>query len=198
MKITSNGFTLIELLVTMTIIAILSAVVIGSFGTSQAQARDNARLADLKNAQLAIERYKSDTGQYPEQGCGGETTWTGPGPNSPSWGNDEPCSEYILGLVPEYISELPTDPRFNEVDRIGFLYSVNDDRTSYKLMAHQSMEITTTDLDKELVRCPAICADPSFSNFVGGWCVDNMAEFEADAGVRNHTAAVYSPGAECW
>ena len=192
-----KGFTLIELLVVITVIAILSAVVIGSFGESQAQARDNARLADLVNVQLALERYRADNGRYPEQGCGGSTSWTGPGPNSPSWGNNDPCPEYIVGLVPEYLSKLPTDPRFNDVDEIGFLYGVNDDGSAYKFMAHWSMEVTTTDLDREFVRCPAICREAE--SFPGdGWCVDNMDDFEPGSGIRNRTAAVYSHGAECW
>ncbi len=67
------------------IIGILSAVVMTVFGESQRQARDNARQTDLKNVQLAIERYRADNGSFPEAGDG----W---------WGV----------LIPEYLSSEPS------------------------------------------------------------------------------------------
>ena len=77
-----KGFTLVELLVVITIIGILGAVVFGSFSQSQAQARDNARMTDLKSLQLAIERFRADTGSFPEQ---------------------------LDELTPEYVSSIPDD-----------------------------------------------------------------------------------------
>ena len=83
---TRSGFTLIELLVVIGLIMILTTVVITSLSSSQAQARDNARMTDLKNMQLALERFRADTGSFPE---GGLNWWT--------------------NLMPEYISNLPDE-----------------------------------------------------------------------------------------
>ncbi len=52
-----TGFTLIELLVVFTIIAILAAILFGSFTAAQRGSRDSQRKFDLKNIQAALEQY---------------------------------------------------------------------------------------------------------------------------------------------
>ena len=167
----TKGFTLLELLVVITIIGILATVLMASFATARENARDEVRKNDLKALQLAIELYKSQNGTYPARGCGATSGWTGPGSHSASWGTE--CDEYIDGLVPDYIAELPTDPNQEDVDNWGYIYWT--DGNSYKVLAHLVVENkVTTSPDDEFARYPAQCG----SN-------------------QNTTYAVYSAGAEC-
>lgn len=65
-----NGFTLIELLVSISIISILMALGIVSFGSAQKKARDTRRQQDMGMLQKAAEQYYSlNSSNYP-------TTWT--------------------------------------------------------------------------------------------------------------------------
>ncbi|MCA9365262.1 prepilin-type N-terminal cleavage/methylation domain-containing protein [Candidatus Kaiserbacteria bacterium] len=170
-----GGFTLIELLVTVAIIGILSSIVYGSFGGARAQARDDIRRSDLKELQLAVELYKAQTGSYPTQGCGSssnDSSWAGPGPGSSSFNS---CSDYIVGLVPDYIAKLPTDPKSENENSKGFYY--NTDGVSYKIMVHDSVEKKTISSNTdEFARCPTSTC----------------------GGILTNTYAVYSFGAEDW
>lgn len=176
-----SGFTLVEILVAIAIIAILSSVVYSSFSTARANARDTERQVALKELQLSVERYRAEFGRYPEQGCGGTTSWTGPGPHSGSWGNTTDCPRWIEGLVPGLIAQLPRDPRDDE-DNIGFIYRTNSVGSSYKIISHNAVESKTiTSYDDEFARCPFDCDVL--------WC---------DASPQPRSYTVYSRGAECW
>lgn len=62
---TPRGFTLIELLVSISIIAILTALLTVNFIGARQRGRDGARKADLRQIQAALELYRSDAGSYP-------------------------------------------------------------------------------------------------------------------------------------
>lgn len=174
-----SGFTLVELLVVISIISVLMAVLFASFSSARESARDSARQSDLKELQLAIELYKSQNGEYPAQGCGTPgSSWAGPGPQ-PSWGAN--CDVYIVGLVPEYVPSLPTDPVSEQVSGEGFMYMTNAARTVYKVMVHRSVESKfITSYADEFARCPgAVPACPSLTNI-------------------QDTYGAYSLGAENW
>ncbi len=147
----SRGFTLIELLVAIGIIAVLSSVVYASFSQARMSARDDERMASLKSLQLAVELYKAQYGEYPDQGCGtGGSVWAGPGPQ-PTWGCT--ADEYIVGLVPQFIDKLPTDPKSEDVTGWGFIYT--SDGANYKILVHGTVETKTiTSYNDEFARCP--------------------------------------------
>lgn len=178
------GFTLIELLVVIGIIAILSAILYANFSQARMIARDKARLTTLKEMQLALELYKAQNGEYPEAGCGAaEFDFAGPGivisgSNFVSCtGNNE--ANYIVGLVPDYIAELPQDPLFEDEPGRGYYY--RSDGTSYKFMVLDSVEVNAVDdWGHEFARCPGS----------GGECgsIEDIST----------TYAVYSAGAEQW
>lgn len=135
-----RGFTLIEILVVVAIVSALAMVGVANFSDTSATARDAQRQADLKNLQNAIETYRSQNGRYPYQ-----ATSTGAGSNGWSgelgtiYRPDNGTGQYIVGLAPEYISVLPTDPRLNGTDS-GYVYRTNAEGTVYKLKALKTVE----------------------------------------------------------
>lgn len=171
------GFTLVELMVVMSVIGILSSIVYANFGNGRAIARDDARKSALKSMQVAIELYKNQYGVYPPQGCGVDPTWAGPGPQ-PAYG----CTvdTYVVGLVPEFIAALPTDPSSESTSGLGYLYRSTG--TDYKLMVHNSVEQKlVTSYDDEFARCPQSYGSPN-----------------CPAAPMPRVYAVYSPGAVGW
>lgn len=60
-----NGFTLFELLVTISIIAVLTAVAVVSFGGMTKKARDSRRIADLEKIRIALEAARQVGTTYP-------------------------------------------------------------------------------------------------------------------------------------
>lgn len=174
-QIKRQGFSLVELLVAISIIGILISVVYTNFGAARELARDDRRQTDLKQMELALELYKAQTGRYPAA-CRGANSWSGEVGTSfacPSGG------EYVVGLTPDYIASLPTDP--NSGGSQSFVYRVNPDGSEYKLMALRLVERNTIQsINDDFARCPVPI----------GACgnISNIAT----------TYAVYSPGAEEW
>mgnify|MGYP006277191709 CR=1 FL=1 len=150
----TRGFTLLELLVVVTIISILTIVVTYNLQAQGASSRDAQRQADLRTLQNAIELYKNRYGEYPA-GCRGTGfgVWSG----EPGTGMECPDGdpEYIVGLVPEFIRSLPTDPNPRLRDSFpnaGYGYVVDPQRQVYKLVAFRTMETEVT-LDTEFPIC---------------------------------------------
>jgi len=65
-----RGVTIIELLVVLAIIGILATVAVGVYTKEVYRARVAACKAEIQMFETAIERYYSDTGQYPPSGSG--------------------------------------------------------------------------------------------------------------------------------
>lgn len=63
-----SGFTLIEMLVVISLIGILAALALVSFGNAQKQARDATRKSDIRQYQTSLEVYGNLTnGLYPSR-----------------------------------------------------------------------------------------------------------------------------------
>ncbi len=131
-----KGFTLIELLVVIAIIAILASIVIAAISKASANSRDSQRLINLKNLQVAVERYYDVNNRYPSTGGNWQGlcstfnysgTYTTSGPNG-----------YIPNLAPTYIPKLPVDPR----QTAGDCYIYKSDGINYMIMAYQTVEGT--------------------------------------------------------
>ena len=186
------GFTLIEVLVVVSIISILTSVLYVNFNAARENSRDQVRKTDMKQLQLAIELYKAQNGSYPASGCGSATNaFYGPGPaqsGSVPSGNYFNCdTDWIVGLVPEFIAELPSDPTSESEAGQGFYY--RSDGASYKLLIKDSVERNfITSYNQEFARCPA----PSGNNFC------NPGTSPAAGGGSDDSYALYSYGAERW
>lgn len=64
-KIKNKGFTLFELLVSISIIALLTAIAVVSFGGVNKKARDSRRISDMEKIRIALESYRQVNGTYP-------------------------------------------------------------------------------------------------------------------------------------
>lgn len=99
-----NGFTFVELLVVVTIIAVLSGVGIASFSSTNKEARDAKRKADLEAIRSALEICRAENGAYPLDldlsndlsiVCGAET-YLNPIPKDPRDGQSGYGYEYTF------------------------------------------------------------------------------------------------------
>ncbi|RTK95911.1 MAG: type II secretion system protein [Neisseriaceae bacterium] len=106
---TARGFTLIELLVVIAIIGILSSVVLSALNTARARGRDAQRLADIHEVRKAIELYYSANGSYPSTGSL-NTVYMDPGCIRTPTAPDQITSDWVPGVTPTYIKQLPRDP----------------------------------------------------------------------------------------
>lgn len=128
-----KGFTLLELLVVIAIIGILSSVVMVSLGNARAKSRDAKRLTDLKQIQSALTLYYNDNDLYPYT-----PNWWG---NCSDWGSHGTSGStgYIPNLAPNYIKELPLDPKPISTNYC-YLYRSSPDSKSYMFLIYQTVE----------------------------------------------------------
>lgn len=176
----ADGFTLVELLVSIGIIAVLSTFLYAGFSDAREQARDDLRMTQLREVQLALEQYKNQNGKYPEP-CPSGKGWSGERASGEFACNDG-TGEYIRDLAPDFISKLPTDIKADPTTNNGFIYRTNSSRTAYKVMANYTVEAKLVEsYDNEFARCPY--------DMSTGWCGATPVKF---------TYAVYSLGAESW
>lgn len=60
-----RGFTLFELLVTISIIAVLTAVSVVSYGGLNKKTRDSRRVADMEKIRISLEAFRQIGSSYP-------------------------------------------------------------------------------------------------------------------------------------
>lgn len=108
-----KGFTFIELLVVITIIAVLTSAALVSFRTTNRNARDSKRKADLEQIRSGLEICRVETGTYP----GGVTE-----------GGSISCGGQV------YLNLVPSDPRTGQPG-YGYTYAYDALNNTYSLCA---------------------------------------------------------------
>jgi prepilin-type N-terminal cleavage/methylation domain-containing protein len=125
------GFSMIELLVAISIIGLLVLIILISVENARANGRDAFRKFSFKQVETALELYKHRNGSYPSTGG----AWWGESVNGGGRTISGP-NAYIPNLTPNYLVELPRDPKGVTTGWSGFLY--RSDGTHYKLLLHNS------------------------------------------------------------
>ena len=97
---------MIELLVVIAIIGVLAATVMASLNDVRASSRDAARLAQIRNIQIALESYYNHHMEYPDEQT--YTSSTGLFANNCGGSND--WSQLIEDHMRSYISSAAKDP----------------------------------------------------------------------------------------
>jgi type II secretion system protein G len=127
-----SGFTLIELLVVIAIIGLLASVVIASLNPARAKARDERRISDMKQIQLALELYYDTNGIYPNM-----LAYVSPTV-------DVAWSTSLASALSPYLSILPKETILNS----GYLYSSTNVGQKYGLatgLENSSNSLLTND-----------------------------------------------------
>lgn len=176
-----KGFTLIELLVVIAIIGLLASVVLVSLNGARQKARVARRVADLKQITTALELYYNDNNsQYPPARFGDN-----PGGNwrtmCGSWFVPASASNVIPGLVPTYMSAIPTDPLMTQPNQNCYLYTSSG--TDYKLLDYNLTDMTLAQINQY-----PTYKDPT----------RNDQWDPCKNGDTNLSMAIFSPGGRCW
>ncbi|NCC20499.1 prepilin-type N-terminal cleavage/methylation domain-containing protein [Candidatus Saccharibacteria bacterium] len=127
----AHGFTIVELLIVIVVIAILAAISIAAYVNIQERARFSAMRGELASINKAIQLYYAENGYYPITPSGGAGQ-----PCSGSWcGYDQATGDdFVPGLVPAYVANLPQLPQSNARSDT-YLYRSPDGK-DYKLIRY--------------------------------------------------------------
>jgi prepilin-type N-terminal cleavage/methylation domain-containing protein len=163
-----GAFTLIEILVVIGIIGILAAVLSANFNDARIDARNKAVRTSLSEVQLALEVYKAQNDEYPED---------------------------LSLLVPDYIASLPQSSisANSECDIYNSHDGGDPGSAYYKLTAYRCFAGATSDAngiqrDDEFARCPGSCSS------CGG---DTFDDDYRESDIFYESMAVYSNGGQC-
>ncbi|MBI5426093.1 MAG: hypothetical protein HZA32_18630 [Opitutae bacterium] len=107
------------------------------------------RLRDLARIREALEAYRRDHQAYPAASF--VSAWSD-GKHNPAW---------IPGLVPQYLSRLPEDPRGSHESAQQYLYT--SDGKDYKIIAHGPEDCALV-----VARTPSL-ADPRRTTWAYGY-----------------------------
>jgi prepilin-type N-terminal cleavage/methylation domain-containing protein len=133
-----KGFTLIELLVTISIIAVLAAVGMVVYSSTQKAGRISKRVQDLKSIRTAIELFKTAQGRYPVAAsfiC----VKSLPASFTPSGGtasNNKLTPNTAAGVLSDgYMPQVPDDPSGPD-DKYCYEYKSDASGNEYKIRTH--------------------------------------------------------------
>lgn len=133
----NTGFTIIELLVTIGIIAVLATLGFVFFGSSQIEARDTKRIAEISQ----IGRFFSLSCYMPESGAG-----------------EYDLAQLYQELVAKYpavaktVPRVPRDPLISDESLSGYRYMVTDDGSRCAL--YVNLENTDADITNTIISEP--------------------------------------------
>lgn len=136
----NKGFTLIELLVVIAIIGLLASLIMVSLGSSQRNARNAKRMADIRTLQSAAELCRIDGGSAPLFNA--NVTW--PDILLLTCGGTEKIGDYLASNAPPRPPKKAADC---SAFATGDCYFLCSDGTDYLIGASQMEKVGPIDYD---------------------------------------------------
>ena len=115
------GFTIVELLIVIVLIGILAAITIVAFNGIQSRASFAAYKSDIDALNKAVNLYYADNGAYPGNLATTGSCWTNVGTRN-----------FIAGLTPTYLPELPLTPNASAGNYYAYCFRAGG--TEYKII----------------------------------------------------------------
>ena len=106
-----KGFTLVELLIVVAVIAILASLILANYFEARKQARDERRVIDIEQLQLALRLYVEQYGQQID--CEGGVIFDGVSSNTRiNTKSVNTCVDAtnILNFIAKNMKDIPQDP----------------------------------------------------------------------------------------
>ncbi len=167
MKKGLRGFTLIELLVVIAIIGLLSTVIAAPITQARKKGRDGKKVADMREINSALQQFADDNaGTYPDD---------------------------LTGLVPRYLSTLPTNAAAAALAKDKYMYVPYIDSLGRNVGYHLGVKLEATNLalgdDRDCTGAGTISANAK-------WCIDTSVSQggTVTAGVGNVGSTGFANG----
>lgn len=148
-----KGFTLIELLIVILVIGALSGLMLTvvNSGGIRAKSRDSQRIADLSRIQTALELYFADNREYPISGTSA--------PGNGSWQAINGNGALEALIEPDYLNEMPFDPRLDPSPVADPCTDIENYRYNYLTTANGSAYILTAIMEIPTSADDSLCVD---------------------------------------
>ncbi len=163
-----SGFTLLQLVIVIAIVGLLGAIAVTAAWREVGRTRDAKRVHALREVQEALELYWIDNRVYPST----SGNWRKSCISSTNYDLN-----YIPGLAPKYMAELPKDPLPCTHD--GYYYKSNG--TDYKFQSHNESstqkpsKLLLTFLDPAWDFGPNLCIIDGDTNYP--WATEHFAVY---------------------
>lgn len=118
-----NGFTIVELLIVIVVIAILAAIAVVAYNGIQDRSHISRSISELSSVNKAIRLYYAQYGSYPNT-------------NTTIRNSTDNPTDYVPGLVPEFVSKLPISAHGTGGNAGAYFYRSTNNGVDYKLVAH--------------------------------------------------------------